>query len=75
MFSGVNSYDTANAAIPLHNTLSVGVTRVGLTVGAKPGTMAASHLVTCEASLTFSTAERALGKTVESQGYSATGGW
>lgn len=57
------SYHTADAAISLHNTLSIHITRVVLTVGAQPFTMAAPHLVTCEAGFTLSTAEGALVKT------------
>lgn len=65
--TSINSHHTANAAVSLHHALSVGVTWAGLTVGAKPGTMATSHLVTCEASFTLSAAEGALVRTVQSQ--------
>ena len=63
----IDSHHTANAAVSFHDALAVDVTGVGLTIGAKPGAMAASDLVTCEASLTFSTAEGALVWTVETQ--------
>ena len=56
----MNSHHAADAAVSFHNALAIDVTRVGLTVGAKPGAMAASYLVTCEAGLTRSAAEGAL---------------
>lgn len=62
----VSSYHTANATVSFHDTLCVDVTGVGLTVRAKPGTMAASHLVTCESSSALSTAEGALVRTAQS---------
>lgn len=65
--AGVSSYDTSDVAVSLHDALSVGFTGAGLAVGAEPGTVAACHLVTREASLTFSTAEGALVKTARSQ--------
>ena len=58
------AHPTADAAISLHHTLSIGVTRAGFPVGAEPGCLAASPLVSCEASFTISTAEGALMRTI-----------
>lgn len=63
----LNSYHTADAAVSLHDTLGIGVTGAGLTVGAEPGAMAAAHLVTWEVSFTLSTAEGPLVRTTLSQ--------
>lgn len=54
------SYHTTDAAVSLHNTLGVDITGVRSTIRTQPGAMATSHLVTCEASFTASTAERTL---------------
>lgn len=60
-------YRTAEAAVSLHDAHTVDITRVGLTVEAKPGAVAASYLVACEASLTLSTVERTLVRTADKE--------
>lgn len=61
-------YRAADAAVPLHDALPIGVAGAGLPVGAEPGVLAAFDLVAREARFAVPAVERALVETPQGEG-------